>query len=109
MSSIRHAHIWGFIISQVVVFLIRAVLFFFLPDSDKNNLAMGVIMDLITNSCWLNVYIVQPHGAVFEIRVEEGYGARWSKDGTKVNIYRQQHGYGMHAWLVSIYIDVNWL
>lgn len=52
-------------------------------DSDKNNLAMGVIMDLITNSCWLNVYIVQPHGAVFEIRVEEGYGARWSKDGTK--------------------------
>ncbi|XVF65642.1 hypothetical protein PTKIN_Ptkin09bG0265500 [Pterospermum kingtungense] len=52
-------------------------------DSDKNNLAMGVIMDLIANSCWLNVYIVQPHGAVFEIRVDEGYGARWSKDGTK--------------------------
>ncbi|XP_022722435.1 uncharacterized protein LOC111279695 isoform X2 [Durio zibethinus] len=52
-------------------------------DSNKNNLAMGVITDLITNSSWLNVYIVQPHGAVFEIRVDEGYGARWSKDGTK--------------------------
>ncbi|XWS09369.1 hypothetical protein CRYUN_Cryun40dG0079300 [Craigia yunnanensis] len=52
-------------------------------DSNKNNLAMCVITDLITNSCWLNVYIVQPHGAVFEIRVDEGYGARWSMDGTK--------------------------
>ncbi|KAK6279473.1 hypothetical protein POUND7_019740 [Theobroma cacao] len=52
-------------------------------DSNKNNLAMGVITHLITNCCWLNVYIVQLHGAVFEIRVGEGDGARWSKDGTK--------------------------
>ncbi|MBA0648333.1 hypothetical protein Goarm_012969, partial [Gossypium armourianum] len=53
------------------------------PDSNKNKLAMGVIMDLISNSCWLNMYTVQPHGDVFEIRVAEGYGARWSKDGYK--------------------------
>ncbi|KAK8548109.1 hypothetical protein V6N12_061030 [Hibiscus sabdariffa] len=52
-------------------------------NSNKNDLAMGVILNLITNSCWLNVYTVQPHGDVFEIRVAEGYGARWSKDGTK--------------------------
>ncbi|KAK8609844.1 hypothetical protein V6N13_093256 [Hibiscus sabdariffa] len=52
-------------------------------DSNKNDLAMGDILNLITNSCWLNVYTVQPHGDVFEIRVAEGYGARWSKDGTK--------------------------
>ncbi|PPD92871.1 hypothetical protein GOBAR_DD10184 [Gossypium barbadense] len=52
-------------------------------DSNKNKLAMGVIMDLISNSCWLNMYTVQPHGDVFEIRVAEGYGARWSKDGYK--------------------------
>ncbi|KAL4310061.1 hypothetical protein GQ457_01G023610 [Hibiscus cannabinus] len=52
-------------------------------DSNKNDLAMGVILNLTTNSCWLNVYTVQPHGDVFEIRVAEGYGARWSKDGTK--------------------------
>ncbi|KAH1097439.1 hypothetical protein J1N35_014360 [Gossypium stocksii] len=52
-------------------------------DSNKNKLAMGVIVDLISNSCWLNMYTVQPHGDVFEIRVAEGYGARWSKDGYK--------------------------
>ncbi|KAL1112499.1 hypothetical protein V6Z11_D02G130100 [Gossypium hirsutum] len=52
-------------------------------NSNKNKLAMGVIMDLISNSCWLNMYTVQPHGDVFEIRVAEGYGARWSKDGYK--------------------------
>ncbi|KAK8972415.1 hypothetical protein V6N11_018604 [Hibiscus sabdariffa] len=52
-------------------------------NSNKNDLAMGDILNLITNSCWLNVYTVQPHGDVFEIRVAEGYGARWSKDGTK--------------------------
>ncbi|KAK5840085.1 hypothetical protein PVK06_008954 [Gossypium arboreum] len=52
-------------------------------DSNKNKLAMGVIVDLIINSCWLNMYTFQPHGDVFEIRVAEGYGARWSKDGYK--------------------------
>ncbi|TYJ46089.1 hypothetical protein E1A91_A02G098000v1 [Gossypium mustelinum] len=52
-------------------------------DSNKKKLAMGVIVDLIINSCWLNMYTFQPHGDVFEIRVAEGYGARWSKDGYK--------------------------
>ncbi|KAH7572842.1 hypothetical protein JRO89_XS03G0023100 [Xanthoceras sorbifolium] len=51
--------------------------------SDKNRLAMDVIGRLIAHCCWLNVHIVPPHGIVFEIRVAGGYGARWSKDGTK--------------------------
>lgn len=52
-------------------------------DSNKNRLAMDVIGPLIAYCCWLNVHIVQPHGIVFEIRVADGYGARWSKDGSK--------------------------
>ncbi|XP_044499980.1 uncharacterized protein LOC123221253 [Mangifera indica] len=52
-------------------------------DSDKNRFAMDVIYRLIAHCCWLNVHIVQPQGIVFEIRVADGYGARWSKDGTK--------------------------
>lgn len=54
------------------------------PDSNKNRLAMDVIGPLIAYCCWLNVHIVQPHGIVFEIRVADGYGARWSEDGSKV-------------------------
>ncbi|KAH9783460.1 ASCH domain-containing protein [Citrus sinensis] len=54
------------------------------PDSNKNRLAMDVIGPLIAYCCWLNVHIVQPHGIVFEIRVADGYGARWSEDGSKI-------------------------
>ncbi|OIT07232.1 hypothetical protein A4A49_63112, partial [Nicotiana attenuata] len=54
-------------------------------DSDKNRVALDVISDLITHCCWINVHIVPPHGVVFEIRVANGYGARWSKDGSKVH------------------------
>ncbi|KAB1213249.1 hypothetical protein CJ030_MR5G009656 [Morella rubra] len=52
-------------------------------DSDKNKLAMDVICHLIADCDWLNVHVVPPHGAVFEIRVADGYGARWSNDGSE--------------------------
>lgn len=45
---------------------------------------MEVIIRIIGHCRWLNVHFVQPHGPVFEIRISEGYGARWSEDGTKV-------------------------
>ncbi|KAK6914524.1 ASCH domain [Dillenia turbinata] len=52
-------------------------------DSNKNEIALNVINRLVDHCCWLNLHIVPPHGDVFEIRVAEGYGARWSSDGTK--------------------------
>ncbi|GKE11633.1 putative RNA-binding ASCH domain protein, partial [Tanacetum coccineum] len=52
-------------------------------ESQKNILALKVISHLISHCCWLNVHVVPPHGAVFEIRVQDGYGARWSLNTTK--------------------------
>ncbi|CAH8333309.1 unnamed protein product [Eruca vesicaria subsp. sativa] len=52
-------------------------------DSDKNRLAMDIINSFIGQCCWMNIHIVPPHGEVFEIRVVQGYGARWCRDGTK--------------------------
>nr|XP_043630512.1 uncharacterized protein LOC122601843 [Erigeron canadensis] len=52
-------------------------------ESRKNMLALKVISHLIAHCCWLNVHNVAPHGAVFEIRVQDGYGARWSLNPTK--------------------------
>ncbi|KFK37177.1 hypothetical protein AALP_AA4G224000 [Arabis alpina] len=52
-------------------------------DSDKNRFAMDIINRFISHCCWMNMHIVPPHGEVFEIRVAQGYGARWSRDGTK--------------------------
>ncbi|XP_073014067.1 uncharacterized protein [Typha latifolia] len=52
-------------------------------DSNKNQLALDVINHLLADCCWMNVHLIQPYECVFEIRVHEGYGARWSKDGFK--------------------------
>ncbi|KAL3835078.1 hypothetical protein ACJIZ3_009814 [Penstemon smallii] len=52
-------------------------------DSEKNQHAEEVISHLLTCCSWLNMHIVPPHGVVFEIRTADGYGARWSEDGTK--------------------------
>ncbi|XP_026661029.1 uncharacterized protein LOC103708581 isoform X2 [Phoenix dactylifera] len=56
---------------------------FYGSDSKKNTLALEVINRLLTNCCWMNVHLIKPYDCVFEIRVSEGYGARWSKDGSK--------------------------
>lgn len=78
-------------------------LFSFLPlDSNKNKLALDVITHLVTYCCWLNVHTVPPHGEVFEIRVADGYGARWSKDGSKVRVC----DYMFLFVCVCIYIDI---
>jgi hypothetical protein len=56
----------------------------FFLDSNKNRLAVDVINNLIAHCCWMNIHTVAPHGVVFEIRVVDGYGARWTEDGSKV-------------------------
>jgi len=55
-------------------------------DSSKNGLASEAIDSLLRDCCWMNVHLTQPYGPVFEIRVHEGYGARWSQDGAKVQV-----------------------
>ncbi|KAF3330905.1 hypothetical protein FCM35_KLT04259 [Carex littledalei] len=52
-------------------------------DSNKNQLASEVINRLLEDCCWMNIHLIQPYGPVFEIRVHEGYGARWSHNGSK--------------------------
>ena len=57
-------------------------------DPHKNQLSSEVIDRLLREGCWINVHLTQPYGPVFEIRVREGYGARWSHDGLKVHVLR---------------------
>lgn len=51
--------------------------------SVKNSHAMEVVNCLLNQCCWMNAHMLQPNEGVFEIRVREGYGARWSLDGSK--------------------------
>ena len=53
-------------------------------DDVKNMLALDIITQIMENAFWLNVHFVPPDLHVFEIRVREGYGARWTADGSKV-------------------------
>ncbi|EEE51942.1 hypothetical protein OsJ_33576 [Oryza sativa Japonica Group] len=52
-------------------------------DVKKNQLASEIIDHLLRECCWMNIHLTQPYGPVYEIRVHEGYGARWSQDGSK--------------------------
>ncbi|XP_051133483.1 uncharacterized protein LOC127253092 isoform X2 [Andrographis paniculata] len=52
-------------------------------DLNKNQHAIDSITGLLTDGCWLNMHMVSPHGTVFEVRNRDGYGARWSADGSK--------------------------
>lgn len=65
---------------------LHSLLCYLSSDLSKNQLAFEAIECLLRECCWMNVHLTQPHGPVFEIRVHEGYGARWSQDGSKVQI-----------------------
>nr|CAD1819926.1 unnamed protein product [Ananas comosus var. bracteatus] len=52
-------------------------------EANKNQLASEVVNRLLADCCWMNVHLIHSNDCVFEIRVREGYGARWSKDGSK--------------------------
>lgn len=69
---------------NTLFFFLFCLFSMFFLDSNKNRLAVDVINKLIAHCCWMNIHTVPPHGVVFEIRVADGYGARWSEDGCKV-------------------------
>jgi hypothetical protein len=47
----------------------------------------------------MKIHIVPPHGYVFEIRVADGYGARWTEDGSKVCGYTK-------FWYLELYVSM---
>jgi len=50
-------------------------------DSQKNGNADRVIQKLLLDASWINVHQLPHEVYVFEIRTNEGYGARWTADG----------------------------
>jgi len=51
-------------------------------EKQKNATANVVLQRFLQQAAWINLHSLPPHGLlVYEIRVEEGYGARWSADG----------------------------
>ena len=60
-------------------------IFLGLLDAEKNKTSVVLIHRLLNGSRWMNSHATKTLDGFFEIRVEEGYGARWSMDGSKVS------------------------
>ena len=48
-------------------------------DAQKNAMARNVILGILQKATWWNVFGHYKHDIVFEARIAQGYGARWSK------------------------------
>lgn len=55
-------------------------------EQAKNEHAREVVLRILDGAVWQNVHCLPHDVAVFEARVAEGYGARWSADGTQVRV-----------------------
>lgn len=52
-------------------------------EQAKNEHARSVVLRILDGAVWQNAHLLPHDVAVFEARVAEGYGARWSADGTQ--------------------------
>ena len=52
--------------------------------SEKNQYVKKLIVELIDNKTWWNVFYHYKHEAVYEIRINSGHGIRWRKEGTSI-------------------------
>ena len=76
--------VWRVSLSYVFLSIWELCVYLFIGMQMKNMLALDIITQIMQNAFWLNVHFVPPDLHVFEIRVREGYGARWTADGSKV-------------------------
>lgn len=51
---------------------------------EKNQYVKNLIVELIDNKTWWNVFCHYKHELVYEIRIESGHGVRWNKAGTSI-------------------------
>lgn len=52
--------------------------------AQKETKVRHLIVEMLENKTWWNIFFHYKHKMVYEIRVESGHGIRWSADGTKL-------------------------
>lgn len=52
-------------------------------EADKSARARSLLVELLEQRTWWNVFTHFQHGLVYEVRVASGHGARWTHDGRK--------------------------
>jgi hypothetical protein len=56
-------------------------------DAQKNEHARRLLRRILRDSSWLNLHRLPHDVLIFEVRTREGYGARWSADGSTFRGY----------------------
>lgn len=67
-------------------------------EAEKNKLAESTLHHLMTHAVWMNIHLAPI--PLFEIRVSDGYGARWLADGSQFRGFLEppmEEGY-MKKW-----------
>lgn len=52
-------------------------------EAAKNEHALGIAEKILDSAVWINIHIIPHDVRVLEVRLEEGYGMRWSGDGSE--------------------------
>jgi len=48
--------------------------------AEKQEYVKGVVIDILENHTWWNIFGHYQHGFIYEVRLPSGHGARWRKD-----------------------------
>ncbi|MGB0929920.1 MAG: hypothetical protein ACPGVB_04040 [Chitinophagales bacterium] len=52
--------------------------------AEREQYVKNLVLQLIDNKTWWNVFFHYKHELVYEIRIESGHGIRWNKGGTSI-------------------------
>jgi len=66
------------------------------PELVRNNQANRFIYQFLQDIVWINIHLLPHEIEVFEVRVREGYGARWLCDGSKFRGFLEKYIEGGH-------------
>lgn len=60
-------------------------------DTTKNEASRRVLSKILDNAVWINAHMLPHDVAIVEVRVAEGYGARWLADGSAFRGFLEPH------------------
>jgi hypothetical protein len=61
------------------------------PDVRKNAHAQAAVLHILEHAIWVNIHTLPHEQHVVEVRVPDGYGARWSADGSEFRGFLEPH------------------
>lgn len=65
-------------------------------EAAKNAWGKETLARILDGATWMNVHLLPHAKAIIEVRIAEGYGARWTADGSSFRGFLEPHREGGH-------------